>query len=263
MSTRFVVVALLMVRIGLVFLFPPDVAAQTTNVHVLSSVGLKGVIDEMLPKWERVIGRRIEVQFSAAAAIKQRIDAGEEFDVAILPTGLIDALVKEGKISDGTRVEIARAGIGIGVRSGAPKPDIGTPEKLKQVLISAKSITYPANGASRSSIENMFEHLGIANEIRLKTIFPNEEGGPQASVAAGNADLVITLVSEIVSSRGIELIGPLPAELQSYIVFSAGVGTNVSNAEAAKALIKLISDPLMAPAFQAKGLVFGAGSVGK
>jgi molybdate transport system substrate-binding protein len=261
MKTFSVAVAFVIVTIGLIFLFPRDVAAQATRVQVLSSVAFKGIIDETLPQWERVIGQPIEVEFNAAVATKMKIDAGEEFDVAILPTGLIDDLVKKGKISGGTRLEIARAPIGIGIRAGAPKPDIGTPEKLKRVLINAKSIAYPENGVSRSSIEKMFERLGIANEVRPKIIFPKGQGGLQATIAAGNAELVITLISEILPLRQIELLGPLPAELQNYIIFSAGVGAKSPNTEAAKALIKLISDPIMAPAFRANGLVLTVGSV--
>jgi molybdate transport system substrate-binding protein len=238
----------------LMFLSPRVAAAQASTVHVLSSVGLKVVIDEMRPQWERLIGHPIDLEFNAAAAIQAKIDGGEVFDFAILPTGLIDVLTKQGKISDGTRVEIAGAGIGVGMRAGGPRPDISTSEALKRALLNAKSITYPENGASRNYIEKMFERLGIANQVEPKIIFQKGKGGAQESVADGKMELVITLISEILPVQGLELVGPLPAQLQHYITFTAGISTNSTNPAAAKALIELISARTMDSAFKAKGL---------
>ena len=238
----------------LMFFFPTVAAAQASTIHVLSSVGLKAAIEEMRPQWERLIGHPIDVQFNAAAEIKAKIDGGEVFDLAILPTGLIDDLTKQGKVSDGTHVKIAGAGIGLGVRAGGPKPDISTAEALKRTLLNAKSITYPANGASRTYIEKMFERLGIANEVEPKITFQKGEGGAQESVAQGKTELVITLISEILPVQGVELVGPLPAELQHYLTFTAGVSTNSTNPALANALIELISAPAMDSTFKAKGL---------
>jgi molybdate transport system substrate-binding protein len=254
MKARLVTVAAAVVGIALVILPPPEAVGQPATVRVLCSAGLKVVVEGKVLQWERLIGHPINVQFNTSVALKAKIDNGEGFDLAILPTRLIDELVKEDKISTGTHMEIARAGIGLGIRAGASKPDVSTPERLKRVLLNAKSITYPENGASRASIEKMFKSLGIVDEVGPKVMFQNGEGRSQASVAEGRVELVITLISEILPIQGVELLGPLPPELQTYISFTAGVGTNSPDSAAAKALIQLISDPGMAPIFRSRGL---------
>jgi molybdate transport system substrate-binding protein len=247
-------IKMMMLIIILMSLLPQSVAAQGASVRVLSSVGLRGVLDKMIPEWQRQLGHPIEVRFDTSTALKAQISAGQGFDLVVLPSGLVDALVKEGKVSADKRAEIARAGIGIGIRAGSPKPDISTPEALKRVLLDAKTVTYPQNGASRSNIENIFDQLEITKEVGLKTIFPKGEGRSQASVAEGEVELVITLISEIVPVRGIELLGPLPAGLQHYVSFTAGVSKDSPNATVAQALIKCMSDPSMHPALIAAGL---------
>ena len=254
MRKRWIVAGLAAVNIGFFFLLPREARAQSSAVRVLSSNGIKAVMEELLPQCERAIGHPIEIQFNSAAVLKQKIDAGEAFDVAILTPVLIDDLIQQGKISTGTRSDIARAGIGIAVRAGARKPDISTPAALKEALLHAKSITYARVGASRTYIEKMYERLGIADAVRGKIILQDASGRPQTSVAEGAAEMVITLISEILPVPGIELVGPLPAELQTYITLAAGVGAHAHNAEAAQALIRFLTGPAAAPTFKAKGM---------
>ena len=156
MRKLWIVAGLAALNIGFLFLFPRQARAQSAAVRVFSSNGIKAVMEELLPQCERAIGHTIEIQFNSAAVLKQKIDAGEAFDVAILTPALIDELIQQGKIAPGTRSDIARSGIGIGVRAGAPKPDISTPAALKQALLHAKSITYARVGASRTYIEKMY-----------------------------------------------------------------------------------------------------------
>jgi molybdate transport system substrate-binding protein len=208
---------------------------------------------ELLPQCERAIGYPIDIQFNRSAILRQKVETGEAFDIAIIQEAMIDDLIKEGNIARETRSDVGRTGIGIGVRKGAPKRDISTTAGLKQVLLNAKSITYAPDSVSRIYIDKIYERLGIVNEVRSKIIFQKEPGRPLASVAEGNSELVIILVSEILAFPGVDLLGPLPTELQNYIVYAAGVGTQSHNAAAAKAVIKFISGPAVAQTFKAKG----------
>lgn len=244
-------------NLGLIrYLFFQKAAAPAARIHILSSDAVKEVMNELLPQCERAIGYPIDIQFSRSAILRQKVETGEAFDIAIIQDAMMDDLIKQGNIARETRSELGRTGIGIGVRKGAPKRDIGTTAGLKRVLLDAKSITYAPESVSRVYIDKVYERLGIVNEVRSKIIFQKEPGRPLASVAEGSSELVIILVSEILAFPGVDLLGPLPPELQNYIVYAAGVGAKSRNAAAAKALITCISGPETAQTFRAKGLEF-------
>jgi molybdate transport system substrate-binding protein len=243
-----ILAATLAVTLGFIFLFVGKTPAQKAELHVFTSDGMKPAVEALIPQIEHSIGRKLATQFDASKTLRDKILSGAPFDVAILTSDVIDDLIKQGKIAAGTRAEIARTGIGIGIRAGAPKPDISTPEALKRTLLKAKSITFNPSGASAVHANEMFARLGIAETVKPKLILDAEAGRPQKNVAEGNAELVITLIPEIKFFPGVELAGPLPGDFQSYISFSAGVATNTHNADAAKALIKFITGPAAAPA---------------
>jgi molybdate transport system substrate-binding protein len=228
--------------------------AKDAELRVFASNGVKAVMEELLPQCERVIGHPVAIQFGPTAVLKRRIDAGEAFDATFLTTEAIDGLIQEGKLAAGTRAVVGRAGIGVAVRKGAPKPDINTPEGMKQTLLKMKSITYAKEGASRGDIDKMMERLGIAGDVKSKTLLPEASGRPQQSVEEGESELVMTLIPEILPYHGIQLVGPLPAEFQRYQTFAGGAAAKTANAEAAKALIKFVSGPTAAPIFKAKGM---------
>jgi molybdate transport system substrate-binding protein len=215
---------------------------------------MKAAIEELQPQCERAIGHPLSLEFNSTASVKKKIEAGEQFDVTLITTEAIDELIKEGKIAAGTRAKLVRSELGIGIRAGAAKPDIHTPEALKQTLREAKSITYPEDGASRGYIEKMFERMGIAADVNPKIILAHGSGPATESVAAGKAAMVITLFSEIVPIHGVEILGPLPGEFRYDIRFSAAASAAARNAEAAKALISFLAGPKAAPSFKAKGL---------
>jgi molybdate transport system substrate-binding protein len=227
-------------------------ASQVKPVRVLVSNGMKGAMEELQPQCERAIGHPLTLQFSSTAALKKRIQDGEAFDLTIITDEAVGDLVKQGKLASGTPV--ASSELGIGIRSGAVKPDIHTPDALKRALGEAKSITYPQDGASRRDIEKMFERLGIAAEVAPKIILAPGSGPATESVAAGKAALVITLFSEIVPVPGVEIVGPLPGEFHSNVRFSAAVSRTSQSAEAAKALIAFMAGPKTASMFKARGL---------
>jgi molybdate transport system substrate-binding protein len=240
--------------VALCGLFVHQAAGQTKELRVLASNGVKSVIEALVPQCEQATGRHLAIQFNSSVALKQRIDAGEAFDVAIVTTDLLDTLIKEGKVQAASRAGIARAGVGVGIRAGAPKPDISTPDAMKRTLLNAKAITYAQDGASREPINKMFERFGITDAMKPKTILEQGSIRSTARVAQGDADLVMTLVSEILPIQGIELAGPLPEAVQSYVSFAAGIGSKTGDADAGKKLIGFLTGPSIAPTLKAKGL---------
>src|SRR5579864_3817954 len=239
---------------GLIFLCTPGVEAQSMPVRVLVSNGMKAAMEELQPKCERAIGHPLALQFNSTASVKKKIEAGEVFDVTLITTEAINDLVKQGKLAASSRAAVARSELGIGIRAGTGKPDIHTPEALKQTLRAAKSITYPQDGASRGYIEKMFERLGIAADVKPKIILAKGSAPATESVASGKSAMVITLFSEIVPIPGVEILGPLPGELHYDIRFAAAASTGAKNAEPGQALIAFLAGPKVKATLKAKGL---------
>jgi len=229
-------------------------AAQPAEIHVLVSNGFRAVMEEVRPQCERAVGHPLAMDFNSSTALKEKIDAGQAFDVAILTSDVIDNLAKDGRLVSGSAAGVGRGGIGMGVRKGAAKPDIRTPAALKQTLLKAKSITFAQDGASRVFIYKMFDHFGIADDVKPKLVLEQGSTRAAAKVADGSAELLLTLVSEILPAPGVDLVGPLPTEVQNYISMSAGVGVKAHDADSAKALVKFLSGPGIAAALKAKGM---------
>lgn len=225
-------------------------------VRVLSSNGVKAAIEELRPAAERAIGKPIAIEFSTTASLRQRIESGEAFDVALLTREAMEDLVKKARIAGADRAGLARSGVGVGFRKGAKKPVVATAAAMKQTLLSAKSVAFTGDGASRSTIDKMFESLGIAKEMAGKTLL-EAAGQAPLRVAEGKAELVLTLVSEILPVPGVEFAGPLPAAFQNYLSFEAGVSRNTKAADAGKALVRFLSSPVAIQVFVAKGMEVG------
>ena len=240
--------------ITLMFLAAQTTFAQSNSLRVMSSNGVKGVIEEIRSQCEKAAGRPLAIDFNTSASVRQRIQSGESFDVAILTSEVIDELIKAGKIASAGRVDLARSGLGFGIRAGSKKPDVSTPETVKRTLLGAKSITYVAEGASRIHIEKMLNDLAITNEMKPKTVLTKGADEATQVVADGKVEMVLTLISEIVPAHGLELIGPFPAKYQSYVRFSAGLSPTSKNTDAAKAFAQFLTSPAVAPTFKAKGM---------
>jgi molybdate transport system substrate-binding protein len=254
MKQSTIAAAILAVSLGFIVLCAQQTPAQGTELLVVVSDGMKPSVEELVPQIEHSIGRRLNTQFNSSKTIREKIQSGEPFDAAILTSDIIDDLIKQGKIAAGTRADIARTGMGVGVRAGAPKPDVRTPEALKRALLGAKSITFNPSGASAPHVYDIFQRLEITENVKSKLMLDAEAGRPQLNVADGKADIVITLIPEIKFFKGVDLLGPLPPDLQSYINFAAGVATNSRDADAAKALIKFITSPAAAPTLRSKAM---------
>jgi len=219
----------------------------------LSALPLKTSLEELGPLFERTTGHKLTIKYGVSAALKRQIDAGETFDVALLLPAIIDDLLKQGKVAAGTRTDISRAAIGVAVKKGAPKPDIGSADALKNTLLNAKSIAYSAEGGSGIYFKGLLERLGIAAETSAK-LKPLASSAVVSSVAKGEVELAVISPPAILAEPGVELVGIMPKELQQYVVYTAGVSAAAKEADAAKALLKYLTTPAAMSVMKAKGL---------
>lgn len=239
---------------GLFAISARKTAAQTPVLNVMVSDGMKTVWEELTPQLEQATGRKLAVQFNSSKNLRDKIQAGEMFDATILTSDVLDDLIKQGKVAQEGRSEISRTGIGMGVRAGTTKPDISTAESLRRTLMNAKAISFNPTGASAVHTNDMFMRLGIAQAVKNKLILSAEPGRPQMDVADGKSELVFSLIPEIKGFPGVDLVGPVPAEFQSYINFAGGISPSAHDAAAALALIKFFSTPGVAQVMIAKGM---------
>jgi molybdate transport system substrate-binding protein len=243
--------------IGFMFLLVVGIAAQAAEVKVLSVLTIKEVMEDLGPKFERATGHQLAITFGTSGGVVKLVQGGEIADVVIIPQPGIDRLVKEGKAAAGDVTVIARSGIGVAVRKGAPKPDISSPEALKRTLLAAKSITYanPAHGqGSGIHFAKVLDRLGIADEMKSKTVFLPKPGPVGVLVANGEAEIAVHQFQVLIPVADIEIVGPLPGDLQDTIVFSAAIMASARDAEASKALVNFLRTPETATVIKAKGL---------
>jgi molybdate transport system substrate-binding protein len=225
-----------------------------TPLRLLVSNGFKGTMEVLKPQAEKELGRPLNITFSSTAGLRQQIESGAAFDATVITVEAIDALARQSKLAAATRVTLAKSELGIGIRSGAPKPDIKTPGALKKTLLAAASITFPKDGASRTYLEQMFEKLGITAALKPKIILANGSTAASESVAEGKAGLVLTLFSEIIPTKGLEILGPLPGEHHYDIRFAAAASSNTTNAGEARKFIAFLASPARTEVFKSKGL---------
>jgi len=228
-------------------------AAQAAELMIFGSRVTKMVIGDIGAGFERATGHRLDVVTDVAAVMKRRIEQGEAFDVAVLVDFQTDGLIKSGKLAADTRANVMKSGIGVAVRRGAPKPDISTVDAFRRTLLAAKSITYLKEGASTLHLDRVFAQLGIADALKPKTIQPMTEAVSEM-VASGEAELGIIVIPNILSVPGAELVGPLPPEIQSYIVFTAAASAQSPNQQAARDVIKLLTGAAAVQSIKAKGM---------
>jgi len=244
-------IAPLVAGTGLIMLASAS-AANAGEIKVLSTIGVRSALEELAPRFEQATKHRIVIVFEAAAALRRQIEGGEVFDVAILTAPITYELIRTGAILSGTHAVIARAGIGLAVRTGAARPDISSVEAFKRTLLGAKSITYPKEGASGVYFAEVLQRLGIDEAMKARSKLA---GGAVAElVARGEAEFAVQLIPELLAVRGVELVGPFPAELQNYVVFAAGVGANAIEPVAGWRLVKFLTAPAVKPVIRSKGM---------
>lgn len=228
-------------------------AAQATEIKVLSGNGAKAAVRELCTQFERATGNTINLHFEANADLKKKIEAGESFDVAVLNPPVIDALAKQGKIVAGSRADIGHAGRGVAVRKGAPKPDISSVDAFKRALLIAHAVAYPGKGASGIYFVSLLDRMGIKAEMQDK-LKPMAAEDTVEVVARGEADMVVVVATRISEVPGVDVVGPIPEELQTKIGFAAGLGSAAKDVATAQALIRFLTAPAAAPTLRAKGV---------
>jgi molybdate transport system substrate-binding protein len=229
-------------------------AGESGEVKVLASTAIKTALEALAPQFENANGQKLLVTYGASGRLKPEIENGRAFDLAILSASVTDALIKQGKVVAATRVDIARSGAGVAVRKGAPKGDVSTIESLRRVLLGAKSLGYSQTGASGQFLLAMFARLGIADEMKPKLKLSQPGKTSLQALADGEIDLNIPQISEALAAPGVELLGPLPPELQVYTILPAAVATSAANAHGAKALLDFLRTPAAVSVLKAKGL---------
>jgi molybdate transport system substrate-binding protein len=226
--------------------------AEAAEIKVLSTVGMQPATAELIAQFERESGHKIVVAYGLAAVLKNQFLEGAPADVLILTGPIVDDLAKQGKVVPGSKVDVARSGVGIGVKAGAPRPDISTPETLKSTVLAAKSVGFSKEGASGVAFARALERLGIAEQVRAKYRDTGTKAGEM--LVAGDIELGAAQVPELMAVPGVDVVGPLPAELQTVTVFSVGLAAEAKEADAAKAFIRFLTGPAAAPVYKAKGL---------
>jgi len=234
-------------------LFVAASPAQAAELRVLSGNGAKAAVQELCKQFERATGNTIKLHFEVNADLKKKIEAGEAFDVAVLNPPVIDALIKDGKLVAGSRADIGRSGLGLAVRTGAPKPDISSVDAFKRTLLAAKAVAYPGKGASGIYFVSLLDRLGIKAGMQGK-LKPTEAEDTVEVVARGEADMVVVVATRITGVPGVDLVGQIPEELQTKIGFAAGLSASAQEREAAQGLIRFLTAPAAAPTLKANGV---------
>jgi molybdate transport system substrate-binding protein len=240
---------------ALTFVMPQ--LAKAADIKVVSGGAFKQVLNALAAQYEKESGNKLDITYQTVGQHLALIrDGKEEFDVAILAPEAIESLVREGKIVPDTRTDLAKVGVGVVVKAGAPLPDISTVEAFKRTLLAAKSVAYidpKAGGSSGIYVGKLLERLGIADQVNAKALLV--QGGAVADhIADGEAEVGVHQISEILAVPGVTLVGPLPADIQNFTIYAAGVGTSAKDGAAARALVKFLSGAHALPIIKAKGM---------
>ena len=225
---------------------------HAAEIRMLAAGAVKEAFLELIPQFESASGNKVAATWTGSADIRKRIGAGEAFDLVIVSAPDVEAFVKDGKIVPGSRVDIARSGVGVAVKAGSPRPDISSSEAIKKALLSASAVAY-STGPSGVYIQRLFDRLGIADQMKEKSKQTAPGMRVAQHLASGEAELGFQQVSELVHEVGIDFLGPLPAEIQNVTVYSSGIPTG-TNAEVAKAMQAFLSAPAAAPVFRKNGM---------
>jgi molybdate transport system substrate-binding protein len=222
-----------------------------STIKILSGGAMKSLMVDVVPLFERTNGAKAEITFALTSVLKKEIEDGAAFDIALLPRPQLDALAQARKIAAGTQIDITRSAVGLAVRAGAPKPDIGTVAALRQTLQRARTIGY-SDGPSGAYIADLLVRLGIADEMKPKTRLTSR---PVAEIVAeGEAEVGMQQIVAILPVKGAELVGPLPGELQNIIVYAAGIAPGSGQSGTARALVAFMATPDVVRMIRAKGM---------
>ena len=227
--------------------------SNAAEIKVIGSAGVTGAVDELSRQFAAATGHKVMTDYEVVAVLKRRIDAGEVFDVAILSPEAIDDLILSGNIAADGRTNFGRAGLAVGARKGAPKPDVSSVEAFKRTMLNARLVSYSKEGLSGVHFLATLARLGIAEDMQPR-IKAYETSEYTTAVAKGEAELIVTATGPLLAEPGIEIVGVLPPALQTYVYFTAGVSAAAKEPQAAKSFIRFLTSPAAAPVMKAKGL---------
>jgi molybdate transport system substrate-binding protein len=239
-------------------------ASLAADLRVFSSGAPAGVAKVLADRFTRETGDRVAFTVANPAGIQEKLKSGETPDIVLLPSPVVDRLEKSGALRPASRTNVARVGVGVVVRAGAPRPDVSTADAVRKLLLDARSIVCPdpvGGGVTGPALARMMERLGIADAVRPKITLRQAITGGVELVARGEIELGLFNISEVLPVKGVTLVGPLPADLQSYIVFSAAIHAGSAVPGPAAAFIKVLSAPEAREQWKTGGLEsIGGGS---
>ena len=227
--------------------------ANAAEIKVIGSPGFREAYQELVPVFERMTGHKVVTTWGGVNDVAKRIADGETADIVILPITQIDDLAKQGKLVAGSRRDVAKSGVGIAIGVGAAKIDIGSSEALKNALLAAKSISY-STGPSGVHMADLIRKWGIAEQVKAKIVVAPSNTPVGEVVARGGAEIGFQQVSELLRIKGIQYLGPLPADIQETTVFAAGLHKGAATPDAARALMRFLSSPEAAPVIKNAGM---------
>ncbi len=232
----------------------PRSFAQSGQIRLLCSNGIRAAVQQLMPAAEKAIGRTVIVEFSASTFLKKEIDAGKPFDLVIVTPGIIDDLAKSGTLASGSKTDIASSDLAVGIKAGSAKADISTPDGMKKRLLAAKTLTWTDGGASAPAVLAMFRALGIVEQMKPKSVLQKIPGRPAESIAEGENELMFAPISEIQTVKGVEVLGRFPREFQEPVVMTAGIAAHAKDAEGARKLVAFLAGAGAIPALKANGM---------
>lgn len=238
----------------LITLLPDN--SPAADMHVVTSGAPAAVQKRLAPAFKADTGHGLVITAATLAKIRQRLAGDVQPDVLVLPRPVINQLQREGALDADSIVDLARVGIGVAVRDGAPVPDVSTPDALIKTLLAARSIGHPdpkGGGFAGLEIDRMFERLGIAEKIRPKVVLMFAFSGGVASIAKGTIELGLFNISEILPVAGVRLAGPLPQELQKYLTFAGALHVRSAAPEAGRAYLRYLQSASAAEAWRLGG----------
>jgi molybdate transport system substrate-binding protein len=230
-----------------------DATLAPRVIRVLSLPGMTTVMERLAPRFERATGHSIIASFDVNAPMIRRIEGGEKFDVVITTTTDLAHLTTRGKLLANICIDLAMVGIGIWIRTGAPRPDISTPGALVKLLRDAASISYTKESAAGQHIAGLMERLGLAQEMKPKTMLLGGGGQNPRAVAAGRVQYGFCIVADGMGVPGVELLGLLPEDAQKWIVFSGGIAIDAADSGAARGLLDFLRSKENTAVFEAHG----------
>ena len=240
--------------LGLAMAIAPAVGAEAGELKVLGGGSMTASLKELAPRFEKATGHKLDMTFAATPELI-KLSTSAPFDLGVVPTEVMKDAGAKAKFAPAS-TDIARVGYGVAVRAGAPKPDVSTPDALKQTLLKAQSITFIPASAAGAYVIKVFERLGIAQAMKAKTKPQTMPAKIAEAVANGEAELGVFLTNVLIAS-GVELVGPFPGDLQSELVFVGAVAADSKDAAAAKAFLDYLKTPEAAALFKDKGLTPG------